>query len=41
VEALRMRDVDGAGAAASKLIEQAAHDIDLAGRKAKDSKGED
>jgi len=35
VEALRMRDVNGAAAAASRLIEQAAHDLDLAGRKAR------
>jgi DNA-binding FadR family transcriptional regulator len=40
VEALRMRDVEGAAAAASKLIEQAAHDIDLAGRKAKSNQAE-
>jgi len=40
VEALRMRDVDGAATAAAKLIQQAAHDIDLAGRKARSTIGE-
>ncbi|MBN9070273.1 MAG: FadR family transcriptional regulator [Rhizobiales bacterium] len=35
VEALRLRDSAAAAAAAASLIEQAAHDIDLAGRKSK------
>ncbi len=35
VEALRMRDKDAAAAAALSLLDQAARDIDLAGRKSK------